>query len=97
MEMQGVGISTSIDSSFNNCLPSCGVTTGFFIQSIRTLEGRDQVQCPSPIVAREAMSPLAMVSATFSPWPEHLLVLMIETIDIEPLAMSSSALSSVQV
>ena len=43
------------------------------------------------IVAREAMSPLAMVSATFSPWPEHLLVLMIETIDIEPLATSSSA------
>ena len=97
--MQEVGITTSMmtDSSSSNCLPSCGVTTGVLIQSIRTLEGRDQVAFTSPIEAREGMSPFAIASATLSPWPEHLLVFKTDTIVIVPLATSSSALSTVHV
>ena len=43
------------DSSSNKCLPSCGLTTGFLIQSIRTREGRDQAMFVSPIVFREGV------------------------------------------
>ena len=97
--MHEVGITTSMmtDSSSSNCLPSCAVITGFLIQSIRTLEGRDQAMFVSPIVVREGMSPFAIASATLSPWPEHLLVFKTDTIDIVPLATSSSALSTVHV
>ena len=85
------------ESSYNKFSPSCGVTTGFLIQFIRTREGRDQAMFVSPIVSREGMSPLAIASATLSPWQEHLLVFKTDTIDIVPLATSSSALSTVQV
>ena len=85
------------DSSSSNRLPSCGVTTGFLIQSIKTREGRGQAMFVSPIVFIEGMSPFAIASTTLSPLPEHLLVLKTDTIDIVPLATSSSALSTVQV
>ena len=94
-----VGSTTSMltDSSSSSCLPSCGVTTDFLIQSIKTQEGRDQAMFVSPIVFREGMSPFAIASAILSLLPEHLLVLKTDTIDIVPLATSSSALSTVQV
>ena len=97
--MHEVGITTSMnnDSSSSNCFPRFGVTTGFLIQSISTLDGRDQEAFCSPMLDSEIMSPFAIASATFSPKPEHLLVFTIDTIDIVPLAKSSSALSTVHV
>ena len=87
----------NVDSSSSNILPRPGVTTGFLTQSIRTRDGRDQVAFCKPILGSEIMSPFAIMSATFSPKPEHLLVFAIVTIDIVPLAKSSSALSTVHV
>ena len=86
-----------LDNSSSRCFPSCSVTTGFLIQSINTREGRNHVVCVSPRLSSAEMSPFAIASATISPWPEHLLVLKIDTIDIVPLATSSSALSTVHV
>ena len=83
--------------SSGRCFPSCGVTTGFLIQSISTRKCRNQVVCVNPRLSWPEMSPLAIVSATFSQWPEHLLVSKTDTIDIVPLATSSSALSTVHV
>ena len=83
--------------SSSRCFPSCGVTTGFLIQSISTRDGRIHVGEISPNLSRPVISSLAMVSATVSPKPEHLLVFATDTIAIVPLATSSSALSTVQV
>ena len=93
------GSTTSMlwEYSSSRCFRSCGVTTGFLIQSISTREGRNHVVCVNPRLSRTEMSPFAIASATFSPWPEHLLVLKTDTIDIVPLAISSSALSTVHV
>ena len=67
--MHEAGIITSMndDSSSSNFFPRLGVTTGFLIQSISTLDGRDQEAFCSPILDSEIMSPFAIASATFSP------------------------------
>ena len=76
--------------------PRRGVTTGFLTQSINTRDGCSQVGDEIPNLSKPLMSPLVRVSATLSPKPEHLLVFVMDTIDIVPLAMSSMSFKTVQ-
>ena len=60
------------------------VTKGFFIQSISTLDGLNQLGDDIPM----SVLPFAIMSAIVSLNPEQRLVLVTETLDIVPLAIA---------